>query len=177
MKARNYMSMTVAAAALIALNMPITAFAEMKEMSIKEHREGHGPMMEMAHMAKMGEMMDMCVEHSEMLGLSDAQINKMKPVHRDMQKKQARFEADVKIAEIELSEIMEVKDFDLVKATAAVKKIADFKTNQQLELLKAMKDVRAIWTEEQFNKMKKMMPMKKGENKHPKKMKHNVPKK
>ena len=54
-------------------------------------------------------------------------------------------------------EIMEVKDFDLEKASAAVKKIADIKTAHHLEMLKAMKEMRAVLTDEQFKKMKKMM--------------------
>ena len=123
-------------------------------------------MMEMGNMDKMGDMMGMCIEHADKMGLTDDQIMKMKPMHREMQKKQARFKADLKIAEIELMEIMEVKDFDMEKASAAVKKIADIKTAHHLEMLKAMKEMRAILTDEQFKKMKKMMMcMKMGEKK------------
>jgi Spy/CpxP family protein refolding chaperone len=127
--------------------------------------------MEMGNMDKMGDMMGMCIANADKIGLTDDQITKMKPIHREMQKKQARFKADLKIAEIELMEIMEVKDFDLEKANAAVKKIAEIRTAHQLEMLKAMKEMRTILTDEQFAKMKKMMmtmkmmPMKAGEKK------------
>jgi Spy/CpxP family protein refolding chaperone len=104
------------------------------------------------------------------MGLTDDQVMKMKPVHSEMQKKQARFKADLKIAEIELMEIMEVKDFDLEKANSAVKKIEDIKTAHHLEMLKAMKEMRTILTDEQFKKMQKMMPMKTGEKKPAKRM-------
>jgi Spy/CpxP family protein refolding chaperone len=145
------------------------------DMSMKGHGEGHGQMMEMSDMDKMGDTMDMCINHADMMGLTDDQIMKIKPIHREMQKKQIRFKADQKIAEIELMEIMEVKDFDLEKASSAVKKIAEIKTAHQLEMLKAMKEMRTILTDEQFKKMKKMMPMKmmpmkKGEKKPAKKM-------
>jgi len=100
------------------------------------------------------------MEHAEMMGLTDDQLMKMMPVHREMQKKQAQFEADLKIAEIELVEIMEIKDFDLEKASTAIKKIEGLKIARQLEMLKAMKKVRASLTDEQFKKMKKMMFMK-----------------
>jgi hypothetical protein len=112
----------------------------------------------------------MCIEHAHEMGLTDDQMMKMKPLHREMQKKQIRFKADLKIVEIELMEIMEVKDFDLEKATAAVKKIEDMKTARHLEMLKAMKDMRAILTDEQFKNMHKMMSMKMGEEEHEKKM-------
>jgi Spy/CpxP family protein refolding chaperone len=94
----------------------------------------------------------------------------MKPMHGEMQKKQALFKADLKIAEMEFMGIMEVKDFDLEKASSSVKKIAEIKTAHHLEMLKAMKEMRTILTDEQFKKMKKMMSMKTGEKKPAKKM-------
>ena len=165
MKARYSLSIMAAAVALLAFSLPVRAHSQITDMSMKDHREGHGQMMEMGNMDKMGDMMGMCIEHADKMGLTDDQIAKMKPLHREMQKKQARFKADRKIAEIELMEIMEVKDFDLEKAGAAVKKIDDIKTAHQLEMLKAMKEMRTNLTDEQFKKMKTMMSMKTGEKK------------
>ena len=170
MKAICSISIPVAAVALLVFSVPVPAFSQMKDMSMKEHREGHGQMMEMGNMDKMGDMMGMCIEHADKMGLTDDQIMKMKPVHNEMQKKQARFKADLKIAEIELGEIMEVKDFDLEKASSAVRKISEIKTAHHLEMLKAMKEMRTILTDEQFKKMKKMMSMKTDEKKPAKKM-------
>jgi Spy/CpxP family protein refolding chaperone len=161
----------IALALLLTVVFAVPAFSQMTDMPMK----GHGQMMEMGNMDKMGDMMGMCIEHADKMGLTDDQITKMKPIHREMQKKQARFKADQKIAEIELMEIMDVKDFDLEKANAAVKKIADIRTAYHLEMLKAMKEMRTILTDEQFAKMKKMMmtmkmmPMKTGEKKPAKK--------
>jgi Spy/CpxP family protein refolding chaperone len=144
------------------------AFSEMNDMSMQSHGEGQGQMMAMGNMEMGGEMMFR--EHANKMGLTDDQMAKMKPLHSAMQKKQIRSKADLKIAEIELMEIMEVKDFDLDKATAAVKKIEDIKTARHLEMLKAMKDMRAILTDEQFKNMQKMCMMQMGEKKHEKKM-------
>lgn len=155
------LSLMVAAVAVLALSAPVPAFSKMMDMSQKEHGGGHGQMMEMCNMDKMDDMMDMgmCIEHADKMGLTDDQIMKMKPLHREMQKKHVRFAADLKIAEIELMEIMEVKDFNLEKARAAVNKIAEMKTAHYLGMLNAMKEMRTILTDEQFNKMKKMMFM------------------
>jgi len=156
---------------LLTVFFAVPAFSQTKDMPMKGHGEGHGQMMETCnYMDRMGDMMGMCIEHADMMGLTDDQIMKMKPIHREMQKKQARFKADLKIAEIELMEIMEVKDFNLEKASAAVKKIADIKTAHHLEMLNTMKEMRAILTDEQFKKMKKMMSMKMGEKKPAKRM-------
>ena len=169
MRAKYSLSIIVAAVALMAFSFPVPAISQMKDMPMKEHGEGHGQMMEMGTMEKMGDMMGMCMQHADMMGLTDDQILKMKPVHSEMQKKQARFQADLKIAEIDLMDILEVKDFDLEKASSAVKKIEDIKTAHHLEMLKAMKEIRTILTDEQFKKMKKMMPMKMDEKKPAKK--------
>ena len=161
----------VAVVALLMTSVPVPAFSRMKDMPMREHREGHGQMMGMGHMDRMCETMDTCIEHSDSIGLTDDQLTKIKPVHREMQKKHARFKADLKIAEIELMEIMEVKDFDLAKAESAVKKNEEIKTAHHLEMLKAMKEMRTVLTDEQFKKMKKMhMSMKAGERKPAEKM-------
>jgi len=158
--------MMVAVVALLLASAPLPAFSQMEDMSMKEHREGHEHMMKTGNMDKMGDMMDMCIEHAEKIGLTDDQMMKIKPVHNEMQKKHTRFKADLEIAEIELTEIMKVKDFDLKKASSAVKKIEEIKTAHHLERLKAMKEMRTILTDEQFEKMKKMpMSMKAGEEK------------
>lgn len=134
---------------LLTVVLAVPAFADMKDMPMKGHWEGHGQMMDM------GDMVDMCIAHADKIGLTDAQLAKIKPVHTEMQKKYARFRADLKIAEIELMEIMDVKDFNLEKASAAVKKIADIKTAHHLEMLKTTKEMRTILTDEQFKKMMK----------------------
>lgn len=159
MKTGSFNSKMVTVVFLLTLCVPFSAFSEMMDMPM-EHRGGHGPMMDMDPMDKTDEMMGMCMEHAEKLGLTDAQIMKMKPGHSEMQKKQVRFKADVKIAEIELKDVLEVKDFDLEKGRAAVKKIGEIKTAHQLEMLKAMKEMRTLLTDEQFAQMKKMMAMK-----------------
>jgi Spy/CpxP family protein refolding chaperone len=144
---------------LLTVVFAVPAFSQMMDKPMKGPMESHGQMCDMCRMEPMGDMLGKCLEHADKMGLTDDQIKKITPLHREMQKKQARFKADLKIAEIELMEIMEVKDFDIDKASAAVKKIADIKTAHHLEMLKTMKEVRTILTEEQFKKMKKMMPM------------------
>jgi len=153
---------------LLTVVFVVPAFSQMNDISMQSHGEEQSQMMAMDNREMGGDMMFM--EHANKMGLTDEQMAKMKPLHTEMQKKQIRSKADLKIAEIELMEIMEVKDFDQDKATSAVKKIEDIKTAQHLGMLKAMKDMRAILTDEQFKNMQKMCMMKMGEKKHEKKM-------
>ena len=148
----------------------VPAYSQMMDRDMKGGpKSGHEQMMEMGSMDRMGDMMGMCLEHATMLGLTDEQFNNLRTIHRTMQKKQVRFKADQKIAEIEFMEIMDVKDFDMEKAKVAIQQRGEMRTAHNLDMLKNMKEVRAILTEEQFNKMKKMMPMMK-DGKKPEKM-------
>jgi Spy/CpxP family protein refolding chaperone len=154
------------------------AFSDMN-MPKGEHKEMHHGHKEMCKCKMecsgdlMEDMMHKCLEHAGRIGLTEDQINKITPIHREMEKKEIRYKADLKIAEIDLKEIMEVKDFDLEKANAQVKKIEDLRTAQHLEMLKSMKDVRSILTDEQFKKMKQMMYMEMEGNEPHKKMMKN----
>lgn len=150
----------VLASLVLAAVLALPALSGAMEMPMMEHYPGHGQMMGMGTMDRMGDMMGMCLANADKIGLTDEQTRKIAPIHREMQKKQARFKADLKIAEIDMMEIMEVKDFDLEKASTTVKKIADIKTAHHLEMLKSMKDVRTVLTDEQFQKLRKMMPAK-----------------
>jgi Spy/CpxP family protein refolding chaperone len=152
---------------LLTVVLAAPAFSQMTDRSMQEHREGHGQMMERGNR---GDMMGRCIGQADKMGLTDDQIMRMKPLHSEMQKKHARFKADLKIAKIELMDIMEVKDFDLDKASSAVKKIAEIKTAHHLGMLRAMKEMRTILTDEQFKRMQKMMSMRMCEKRPAKRM-------
>jgi Spy/CpxP family protein refolding chaperone len=172
-KRREFMK-KVLIALLFVVSAAIPVYAQMDGMPMHDRaghgHEGQGPMMEMGGMDHMGDMMGACLDNADKIGLTDEQVKKLTPIHREMKKKLIRSKADIKIAEMELMDIMEVKDFDLEKATAAVKKIADMKAAHHIEMLKSMKEVRSVLTEEQFQKMKKLHPMKKGTKAKQKKM-------
>lgn len=158
---------------LLTIVFALPAFSEMTGMSMKAYgaMKGHGQMIEKGYVDGMGDMMGMCLDHSDIIGLTDEQLMKMRPLHLEMLKEHARFKADLKIAEIELMEIMDVKDFDLGKASAAVKKVGEVKTAHHLKMLQAVKDMRTILTDEQFKKMKMMM---RPDRKAPVKMKQKM---
>ncbi len=139
---------------LLTVVFALPALAQSGEMSMKEHREGVGQMMGLCDTDNVVIMMGMCIEHTEFMGLTNDQIKKLKHIQIEGLKKKARFKADLQIAEIELMEFMEVKNFDITKASAEVKRITEIQAAHYLEMLKTAKEMRAVLTEEQFNKMK-----------------------
>ena len=165
-------------ALLLTAVFAVPAFADMHGKEMKEHKECacHEQKIGMHGMHRRGDMLGMLIKHADKVGLTDDQVVKLKAIHRGMEKKKIRFEADMKLSLIDLKEIMEVKDFDLEKANAAVQKISDLKRDQHLEMLKSLKDVRSILTDEQFKKIKemrhRMWEVKKPEGKKPDMKKH-----
>jgi Spy/CpxP family protein refolding chaperone len=143
--------------ALLLLVIPAPGFSAKMDMPMRGGGDRPGHMMDMGDMDNMHDMMAMCMRQADKMGLTDVQIEKIKPIHNEILKKHARFEADVKIAKIELSEIMDVKDFDLAKAVSATEKIGAIKAAYRVEMLKAMKEMRTVLTDDQFKKMKRMM--------------------
>lgn len=130
------------------------SFAQMQGKEMKGMRMGIGMMGDY-----MDEMIDACLANAGELKLSDEQIEKLQPLHREMQKKQAKFRAEIRVAEIELAEVMDVKDFEIQKAEDITKKISDLRFEHHKGLLKLMREVRSILTVEQYQKMKKMKMM------------------
>ena len=157
---------------LCLLLFAVPAFSQMMDKPMMGKGDVHSHMMGMDDMGKMGDHMGMCLDNADKIGLTDDQLSTLTPLHREMKKKQVKFKADLQIAEMEHLEIMEVKDFDLEKANASVRKIGDMKTAHQLEMVQSMKEVRNILTAEQYQKMKKMMPVKKGTKRPAKTSKH-----
>jgi Spy/CpxP family protein refolding chaperone len=108
-------------------------------------------------MDMMGNMIGMCIKNADKIGLSDEQKKTVTPLLQELQKKQIRFQADLKIAQLEMKDIMEPKDFDLEKAKTAVKKTDDLKAAHHLDMLNTMKEVRSVLTEEQYKKLRALM--------------------
>ncbi|MDD2540259.1 MAG: hypothetical protein PHH28_04350 [Desulfuromonadaceae bacterium] len=169
MKVIHSVTVTAAAIALLAFSAPAPAFSQTVNAP-KHHKQDHAQTHRTGAMGMPGDMVGMCIIHADKMGLSEDQTMKMKPIYREMQKKDAQFKADLTIAEIELSAIMEVKDFDLEKASAAVKKIEDIKTAHHVAILKDMKEMRAVLTDEQFKNMEKTMSMQMSRNRPTKRM-------
>lgn len=145
--------------------------AEPTGMGMMGRGAGYG-FMGMGGMDAMADNMGTCLANADKIGLTPDQVAKLTPLHREMQKKQIRFQADMKLAEMEKAEILEVKDFDLEKAKALVKKIADMKSAHHQEMLQLMHEVRGIFTEDQFKRLQALKPVKPGSKKPARMMKH-----
>jgi Spy/CpxP family protein refolding chaperone len=114
------------------------------EMGMRgEHPGGRHPMMEM--------LMS--------LGLDDAQKDVIKTLHLKCKKEAIRKNADLKIAEIELREILGKETVDMTAAEAKIKEIEGIKANLRILHVKNREEIKSKLTPEQKKKLSSLMEM------------------
>lgn len=96
------------------------------------------------------------------LGLDDNQSKEVKTVLLKLQKELIQKRAEIQVAEIELSEILDKDTVDIKAAETKVKQVASLKTEAAMMHIQGMEDVKTKLTPEQKKKLSKMMQMKHG---------------
>ncbi len=99
------------------------------------------------------------MNYKTMLGLSDAQWAKLKPLQLDYKKATIMEEANIRIAEAELYDLADNRNFDLDKVTEKLKEIERLKTQLAVTRYDSLKKTGAILTDAQFEKLVQMIRM------------------
>jgi Spy/CpxP family protein refolding chaperone len=92
--------------------------------------------------------------HLQSLKLSEKQKEALKEIEDSTAKELIRKNADERIAEIELRELLDQETFDLKAVEAKLKQIATIKTESHLAAIKSMENMKAKLTSEQREKLK-----------------------
>lgn len=90
------------------------------------------------------------------LQLSDEQVGKMRKIRQDYRKEMIKRRANLRVAEIELWDIIDTKDLDLGKAEKKVKEIQAMETDLMMYRIKALQETRGFLTEEQYEMFRDM---------------------
>lgn len=141
----------------------ITGCSEMSpEMKCGKMGSGCGEMGSgMMHGCKMmGEGMHCCKKNfflccKDKLELTDEQVLSLKKVKMDFAKEDIQRDADLKIAELELKELLGVDKVDMEKVGKKIKSIANMKAEKKISHLKTVEKAKQVLTEEQLGKVKK----------------------
>ncbi len=101
-------------------------------------------------------------KHSHMfmfkkLGLSDTQREAIRAVHLKTKKEMIRKIADIKIAKIELMEILSKDPVDMAAVESVVKKIENLRVEMKMMRIKAMEEIKSNLNDEQKKKFRLMM--------------------
>ena len=155
---------------MLAVALPLSVGANPDE---RMSRGGHdGGMSRGGHSERDSSMHDFVarslgglLRHAKDLGLADEQITKLKTLTSDYDKARIRGEADLKLAELDVQNLIHDEKSDLAAIESAMKKSDAAHTAMRLEGIKTIRAASAILTPEQREKWRSRMTMRHGEGK------------
>ena len=121
-----------------------------------------GPMMAGPGAQRMGmhpheaPLISLALAHSQELGLSPDQQQKLRDLQTGFAKEAVRKQADIRIAEIDLNAQLEQERWDLAKIEPLVKQIAALKGDLRLARIRTLAAGRALLTPDQLAKLKQV---------------------
>ena len=105
--------------------------------------------------------------YKDRLGLTDEQVEKFAKVRADYRKETIKKQAEIEVAAIELSELLDQKKVDLGQVEKKLRQVESLKTDLALYRIKTLLKTKEFLNEDQFEKLKsqslrmmqhKMMP-------------------
>ena len=92
----------------------------------------------------------------EHLGLNDEQVQKMRQLRTDYEKESIRKHADLRVAQLELGELMQQKSIDIGQVEKKVRQIETVRGDLMLFRVRSLVKTKDFLTPEQFDKFKQM---------------------
>lgn len=92
------------------------------------------------------------------LSLSDEQVKKLKSIKLECEKNRIMIEARIKVAEMELQDLLNQPEVDITKIDAKIREIGEIKIEDSINDIHSLIDARNILTTEQKEKLKKLRP-------------------
>jgi Spy/CpxP family protein refolding chaperone len=90
------------------------------------------------------------------IGLSDAQAKQAQELLLQTMKSRIKQQADLRIAEVELQELLEAEPVDMARVEAQLKAIEGLRTTLRLTVIKAHEEAKAMLTPEQRQKLERL---------------------
>jgi protein CpxP len=119
--------------------------------------EGHGKMGHGGHDQEdqedhSGHYLKHLLKHAKEIGLTPEQVSKVKAIQLDFKRSEARLEADVKIAKLDLQALMEDEKADLNAIQAKVEQLKKAEAACQFAAIKSKRTATALLTPDQREK-------------------------
>lgn len=96
---------------------------------------------------------DMLKEH---LKLNDDQVAKLRKIRSDYQKEMIKRKANLRVAMLELWELIDAKNLDLAKAEKKVKEVETLQSDIMMYRIKTLQETRKFLTDEQYEHFREM---------------------
>ncbi len=98
------------------------------------------------------------LSQDQQLGLSQDQVQRLQSLRSSFEKQAIKLQADIRSAEIDLSDLLAVNPPDMAKVEAQVNKIASLQAQMRLARIRTLQDGRAVLSPEQWQKFQAMVP-------------------
>lgn len=115
------------------------------------YSRGHGMR---SHDASTGHLLRGLLGSQKEMGLTEDQVSKLKTIQLDLDRTRIKSEADIMVAERELTALVEDDKTDLAAIEAKVKQSEMLEVGLRMTAIKARRDVMAILTPEQSQRIK-----------------------
>ena len=103
-----------------------------------------------------GPLITIMLDHAQELGLTPDQERKLRDLRTEFAKELVRRTADIRVAEIELSSLLEQDRWDVAKIEPKVKQVAMLQGDLRLARIKTLAAGREVLTSEQVEKFKQI---------------------
>jgi Spy/CpxP family protein refolding chaperone len=119
-------------------------------------------------------LITLMLRQRQQLGLSDDQVTKLRGLRSSFEKETIRTRADIRIAELDLDELLDQNQVDLAKAEAVVRKEEGLRTNLRLARINAIEQAKALLTPEQRQRLQRLVDAMPGMGSGPGMMGHGM---
>jgi Spy/CpxP family protein refolding chaperone len=97
------------------------------------------------------------LDHREKLELSPSQIETLEKLRNDFQRQAIRLDADLKVAEMDLAQLLRADAADMEQVESKVREIEKFKGDLRIARLRAIEAGKSVLTKEQRAKLKELL--------------------
>lgn len=146
--------LTAGVAAMVMLGLGLPAARADEGHSGSKGDGSYGSHRAVGHRGGASHYLRHLLRHQKEIGLSADQVIKLKAIQLDLDRTRIRAEADIQIAERELSSLIEDEKSDLAQIEAKVKQSESLEVGLRMVAIKAKRDAVALLSPEQREKEK-----------------------
>lgn len=97
------------------------------------------------------------LHHRQQLGLGDEQVAKLRELRSVFEKEAIRARADLRIAEVDLDDLLDQDQVDLAQAESLVRRQEGVRSSLRLARIKAVEQAKAVLTAEQRQRLRRLV--------------------
>jgi Spy/CpxP family protein refolding chaperone len=97
------------------------------------------------------------LRNREKLGLSDEQVSKLEQIRSDFEKETIRNEADIRVAEIDLNNLLQASSADMGKVEAKIREVERLRGDLRIARIRAIEKGKALLSPDQRKKFQDLI--------------------